>query len=152
MQDWERAAYRAVFPWRCHPMYEDVWSAATFAAWRVRDRGMQVMFTAAKREAIDEARRMRGRRRGNTGRPQARWLLNEATAVCAQVPDRLVEDHHSSVDEFCADMPADVQLVVRRLAEGWRPNEIAAELGRTPGRVSQLIARARTGDRDLLVA
>lgn len=133
-------------------MYEDLHSAARFAAWLVRDADPRVMCTAAKCEAIDEARRMRGRKRGSTGLPQSRWLMNEATRPFAEVPEVLVEDHHPSVDDFCADMPADVQLVVRRLAEGWRPNEIAAELGRSPGRVSQLIAKARTGDRDLLVA
>ncbi len=121
------------------------WAAAG-EAWSVFPGGDPGGFaaTVTRRRVIAEARKVHGKTRDGVCHP----VFPRAT-----VPDRLVvDDYGLGVEAFCADMPADVQLVVRRLAQGWRPNEIAVELGRTPGRVSQLIAKARAGDRDLLVA
>lgn len=174
MEPWERAAYRAVYQWRRHDLYEDLHSAARFGAWLRRDDADDVMYMGARSAATDEARRLLGRREHwATRKPSKRYLLNRATrsqdpfVMAHGDPDGEVTGRVQSVPEPLRQEGADPcpwseqlglfgrdALLVEWLLEGRTYRWMADQLGVTEGRVTQLFheMRRRVNRADLLPA
>gem|GEM_PF-7043676 len=133
MTDWrglERIADRAArrFPslWR-----DDIRQEALLAAWQHEDN-LALAAVAARRRAIDHARHLGGRHLGRQRRVLVEFDAARHSATVAEYePLELpwVDERH--------------RYIGRRLAVGDHKDEIAADLGVSPSRVSQLIAEMR---------
>lgn len=121
-----RRAGRKVCP--TGPWVDDVAQAATIAAWQARP-GCEAV--AARCAAIDELRRLSGH-----GRRGGRTVV--------QVPDL----DGVTVDSYPSDSALTLlrgrdRLIGALIAGGWSGASIAAALGVSPARVSQIVARIR---------
>lgn len=133
---------------RYHPDYlygrhnpDDIEQEAMIAVWRARGRWdgggiyRAYAYLAARTAAIDELRRL--------SRVERRTAWVEATdrASSEPTPEQLVVDRRP---ELCGYFTARQQYLAARLAAGATKQDIAAELGVSPGQVSHILADIRT--------
>ncbi len=126
--------------WRRQRHHDDVAQAARIAAWRTFDRGHRTrpaIYRSAHSAAIDELRRITGRRAGT-----------RAARITTSI------DHISYVETPGDDpdpIPPSLQygltgrhaVIVDLVAAGELRQDIAAELGVHPSRVTQLLREVR---------
>ena len=138
--DWDRLTRLVVIAgrsWRSHRLWPDLRQEGLVVAWQNRDLSDAFIITKARSRMIDVARRELGR---NDGRPRRHELL-----VIDAAPDTFVAACVDPVDPVLEwDLSGRKRVIAEQLIDGATKQEIAAEIGVSPSRVSQLLAVWRT--------
>ena len=134
---------------------DDVRQAASIEIYETRDEDDGFRVIAGRRKAVDEMRRIYGRDKGGALKYNAiqnqRSLVifnsfgeeaeNSEALYFEDVNFDLVEQ--SLCDFFPEDFPEEYLAIAKGLVEGRLRQDIAKDLGVTPGRISQMLGKMR---------
>ena len=127
--------------------HDDQVQIAMIAIWQQAQRGEisgALATIAAKRELIDELRRVTGSRTQHPRTVPASWegLPGYDPPVPPwERPEHAVLEGATRVVELLEPLPRRHRLIALRLASGYGPRAIGAELGLAEARISQIVAR-----------